>query len=46
MLVVTIDHSDYVGRIGIGKVMSGKIRKGQKIALLKRAAEGNTDAPR
>jgi GTP-binding protein len=36
MLVVTLDYSDYVGRIGIGRVMAGKIRKGQRIALLKR----------
>jgi GTP-binding protein len=35
MLVVTLDHSDYVGRIGIGRVVAGKIRKGQRIALLK-----------
>ena len=36
MLVVTLDYSDYVGRIGIGRVMAGKIKKGQRIALLKR----------
>jgi GTP-binding protein len=36
MLVVTLDHSDYVGRIGIGRVMAGKIKKGQRVALLKR----------
>ena len=35
MLVVTLDYSDYVGRIAIGKVFSGKIRKGQPIALMK-----------
>jgi GTP-binding protein len=35
MLVVTLDHSDYVGRIAIGRVVAGKIRKGQRIALLK-----------
>src|SRR5436309_3187816 len=35
MLVVTLDHSDYVGRIAIGKVVAGKIRKSQRIALLK-----------
>jgi GTP-binding protein len=35
MLVVTLDYSDYVGRIGIGRVVSGKIRKNQRIALLK-----------
>src|SRR5262245_35275187 len=35
MLIVTLDYSDYVGRIGIGRVFAGKIRKGQRIALLK-----------
>jgi GTP-binding protein len=36
MLICSIDHSEYVGRIGIGRVVAGKIRKGQKVALLKR----------
>lgn len=36
MLVVTLDHSDYVGRIAIGKVFAGKIRKNQRVALLRR----------
>jgi GTP-binding protein len=36
MLVVSLDWSDYVGRIAVGRVMAGKIRKGQRIALLKR----------
>src|SRR6516165_6476089 len=35
MLVVTLDYSDYVGRIAIGRVVAGKIRKGQRVALLK-----------
>jgi GTP-binding protein len=35
MLVVTLDYSDYVGRIAIGRVVAGKIHKGQRIALLK-----------
>src|SRR5271155_603349 len=35
MLVTTLDWSDYVGRIGIGRVFAGRIRKGQKIAMLK-----------
>jgi GTP-binding protein len=35
MLVVTLDHSDFVGRIAIGRVVAGRIRKGQHIALLK-----------
>jgi GTP-binding protein len=36
MLVCTLDYSDYVGRIAVGKVIAGTIRKGQRIALLKR----------
>jgi len=35
MLVTTLDWSDYVGRIAIGPVVAGKIRKNQRIALLK-----------
>src|SRR5919109_1535759 len=31
----TLDFSDYVGRIAIGRVFAGKIAKGQRIALLK-----------
>src|SRR5271157_6000509 len=29
MLAVSLEYSDYVGRIAIGRVMAGKIRKGQ-----------------
>ena len=32
---VTLDYSDYVGRIAIGRVFAGKIKKGQRVALLK-----------
>ena len=39
MLIVTLDYSDYVGRIAVGKVVSGKIRKNQRIALLKQSGE-------
>jgi GTP-binding protein len=35
MLVVTLDYSDYVGRIAIGRVVAGKICKGQRIAHLR-----------
>jgi GTP-binding protein len=35
MQVMTLDYSDYVGRIAIGRVFAGKIRKNQRIALLK-----------
>ncbi|SKA81737.1 GTP-binding protein [Caloramator quimbayensis] len=33
MLVTTIDSNDYVGRIAIGKIERGKIRKNQQIAV-------------
>src|SRR5687768_13526663 len=36
MLILNIDHSEYVGRIGIGRIDAGKIRKGQRVALMKR----------
>src|SRR4051812_5834920 len=36
MLVITLDWSDYVGRIAIGRVVAGKIKKGQRVALLRR----------
>jgi len=34
MLCTTLDWSDYVGRIAIGRIYSGEIRKGQQIALM------------
>jgi GTP-binding protein len=34
MLVTTIDWSEFVGRIAIGRVQSGKIRQGQMVALM------------
>ncbi|MBL8990408.1 MAG: translational GTPase TypA [Phycisphaerae bacterium] len=36
MLVTTLDYSDYVGRIGIGRVYSGVIRPGQTVTSIKR----------
>jgi len=36
MLVTTLDWSDYVGRIAIGRVQSGTIRKGQAVVLMQR----------
>lgn len=35
MQVVSLEYSDYVGRIAVGKINRGKIRKGQKVALIK-----------
>jgi GTP-binding protein len=38
LLCTTLDFSEYVGRIAIGRIHSGRIRRGQKAALVK--AEG------
>ena len=35
MQCVTVDHSTYVGRIGIGRVFSGTIHQGEKILVVK-----------
>ena len=34
MLVNTLDWSDYVGRIAVGRIRSGAVRQGQQIALM------------
>ncbi len=34
MLVSTLDHSPYVGRIAIGRIERGRVRVGEEIALL------------
>ena len=36
MLVTTLDWSEYVGRIAVGRLFSGSIAKGQQIALMQR----------
>ncbi len=36
MLVTAMDHSDYVGRIGIGRIFRGTLREKDPVALLKR----------
>ena len=36
MLIVTLDYSDYVGRIGIGRVFAGTIRSGQDVVVIHR----------
>src|SRR5690606_12633616 len=36
MLITSLDASDYVGRIGIGRIFAGKVRPGMPIALLAR----------
>ena len=34
ILVTTLDWSDYVGRIAVGPIYSGKIERGQQVALM------------
>jgi GTP-binding protein len=36
MLCTTIDFSEYVGRIAIGRIYSGRVRRGQKAMLIKK----------
>ena len=36
MLITTLDYNDYVGRIGIGRVVRGTLRAGKPIAVLHR----------
>ncbi len=36
MLITTLDYSDYVGRIGIGRVVRGTLRSGQSITVIHR----------
>ena len=35
-LVTSLDYSDYVGLIAVGKVVSGVLRPGQEVALIKK----------
>ncbi|WP_038058550.1 translational GTPase TypA [Thermus amyloliquefaciens] len=35
LLVANLDHSPYLGRIAIGKVARGRVRKGESLAILK-----------
>jgi GTP-binding protein len=39
MLVTMLDYNDFVGRIGIGRIFSGRISKGQAVVLVR--PEGN-----
>ena len=36
MLVAAMDHSDYVGRIGVGRIERGRIRAKDRVVMIKR----------
>ncbi|MBN1826933.1 MAG: translational GTPase TypA [Candidatus Eisenbacteria bacterium] len=36
MLIAAVDHNDYVGRIGIGRVLRGTLRADDRVVLIKR----------
>lgn len=36
MLVAAMDHSDYVGRIGVGRIVRGSLKAKQPVVLIKR----------
>jgi GTP-binding protein len=35
MLCTTLDYSEFVGRIAVGRIFSGRVKRGQKAALIK-----------
>jgi GTP-binding protein len=43
MLVVNLDHSDYLGRIAVGRVVAGKIKKGQRVAVIQHDNQTHED---
>jgi len=42
LLVTALDYSDYVGRIGIGRVFRGTVHSGETVALMKRDGSRQT----
>ncbi|HEY4954174.1 MAG TPA: translational GTPase TypA [Gemmatimonadaceae bacterium] len=46
MLVSTIDHSPYLGRLGIGRIERGKVRVGDQVALLPLDINAKTEQAR
>ena len=41
-LITTLDYSDYVGRIGIGRVFAGQLKAGRKIVVIDRHGNHTT----
>ena len=46
MLISTIDHSPYLGRLGIGRIERGAVRVGDSVALLPMDMQGSADLSR
>jgi GTP-binding protein len=46
MLVSTLDHSPYVGRIAIGRIERGTVHVGDRVSLLALGPEGMVEDPR
>jgi GTP-binding protein len=42
MQVTTLDYSEYIGRIGVGRVTQGTMRVGSPVVLVKRNKDGST----
>ncbi len=43
MLITTLDYSDYVGRIGIGRVFAGTLHAGQTVTVIHRDGTQRTE---
>jgi GTP-binding protein len=41
MMVTTLEYSDYVGRIAIGRIYGGRLKGGQRVTVINRAGEGS-----
>ncbi len=41
MMVTTLEYSDYVGRIAVGRVYGGRLKSGQQVTVINRAGEGS-----
>jgi GTP-binding protein len=46
MLISTIDHSPYLGRLGIGRIERGAVRVGDSVALLPMDTQASADTSR
>ncbi len=43
LLITTLDFSDYVGRIGIGRIFAGRLSEGQKVMVISRDGHRRED---